>query len=62
MLIKIGVSNDFEAAIKIHITKGNDLNARDNTGNTLLMIAARKEQTNARRVLLENGADPLLLD
>ena len=61
-LLKIAVSNGVEAAIKLHIAKGDDLNARDNAGNTPLMIAARKKQTNACKLLLENGADPLLLD
>ena len=41
-LLKIAASNGVEAAIKIHIAKGDDLNARDDTGNTPLMIAAKK--------------------
>lgn len=61
-LLKIAVSNGVEAAIKLHIAKGDDLNARDEAGNTPLIIAAKKKQTNACRLLLENGADPLLLD
>jgi len=61
-LLKIAVSNGVEAAIKVHIAKGDDLNARDGAGNTPLMIAAKKSQTNTCRLLLENGADPLLMD
>ena len=61
-LLKIAVSNGVEAAIKIHISRGDDLNARDDAGNTPLMIASQKKQINACRILLENGADPLLLD
>ncbi len=61
-LLKIAVSNGVEAAIKVHIAKGDDLNARDDAGNTPLMIAAKKNNTNVCRLLLENGADPLLLD
>ncbi len=61
-LLKIAASNGVEAAIKLHIAKGDDLNARDDAGNTPLMIAAKKKQTNACKLLLENGADPLLLD
>lgn len=59
-LLKLAVSNGVESAIRLHIAKGDDLNARDEEGNTPLMIAARKKQTNACRLLLENGADPLL--
>jgi RNA polymerase sigma factor RpoD-like protein len=61
-LLKIAVSNGVESAIKVHIARGDDLNARDDAGNTPLMIAARKKKTSACRLLLENGADPLLLD
>ena len=61
-LLKIAVSNGVEKAIRIHIAKGDDLNARDDAGNTPLMIAAKKNQPKACRLLLENGASPLLLD
>ena len=46
-LLKLAVSNGVESAIRLHIAKGDDLNARDEEGNTPLMIAARKKQTNA---------------
>lgn len=61
-LLKIAVANGVENAIKLHIAKGDDLNARDDAGNTPLMIAAKNKQTNACKLLLENGANPLLLD
>lgn len=61
-LLKIAVSNGVENAIKVHIVKGDDLNARDEAGNTPLMIAARKNRANACKLLLENGADGLLQD
>jgi len=61
-LLKIAAANGVENAIKIHIQKGDDLNARDEMGKTPLMIAARSKQTKACKLLLENGADPLLLD
>ena len=56
-LLKIAVSNGVESAIKVHIARGDDLNARDAAGNTPLMIAARKKKTNTCKLLLENGAD-----
>jgi ankyrin repeat protein len=58
-LLKIAVANGVENAIKVHIAKGDDLNARDDAGNTPLLNAAPKKQTNACRLLLENGAAPL---
>lgn len=61
-LLKMAVSNGVEPAIKIHIARGDDLNARDDAGNTPLMIAARRNRTKVCRLLLENGADPLLMD
>lgn len=61
-MLKIAVANGVENAIRVHIAKGDDLNARDEAGNTPLMIAARKNRANACRLLLENGADALLQD
>jgi RNA polymerase primary sigma factor len=57
-LLKIAVSNGVESAIRVHIAKGDDLNARDSGGNSPLMIAARNNHANACRLLLESGADP----
>jgi RNA polymerase primary sigma factor len=59
-LLKIAVANGVENAVKVHIAKGDDLNARDDSGDTPLIIAARNKRTNVCRILLENGADPLL--
>lgn len=61
-LLKIAVANGVENAIKVHITKGDDLNARDEAGNTPLMIAARKNRASTCKLLLENGADALQQD
>ena len=61
-LLKIAAANGVDAAVKIHIAKGDDLNARDEAGNTPLMIAARKNKASTCRLLLENGADPSLKD
>ena len=57
-LLKIAVSNGVESAIRVHVAKGDDLNARDSGGNTPLMIAAKNNRTNACRLLLESGANP----
>jgi RNA polymerase primary sigma factor len=57
-LLKIAVSNGVESAIRVHIAKGDDLNARDTGGNSPLMIAAKNNRANACRLLLESSADP----
>ena len=57
-LLKIAVSNGVESAIRVHVAKGDDLNARDSGGNSPLMIAARNNHANACRLLLESGANP----
>jgi RNA polymerase primary sigma factor len=61
-LLKIAAANGVENAIKIHITKGDDLNARDESGHTPLMIAAKKNHAHVCKLLLESGADAFLLD
>ncbi len=61
-LLKIAVANGVEAALKVHIAKGDDLNATDTSGNTPLMIAAGKNHVKVCRLLLENGVDPLLFN
>ena len=61
-LLKIAASNGIEGALRIHIAKGDDLNARDEAGNTPLMLAAKKNRAKACKLLLENGASPSSLD
>ena len=51
-----------ETAIRTHIARGDDLNARDNNGLTPLMLAAQKNKAGACRLLLEAGADPTLVN
>lgn len=59
---KLAVSLGVLASIRLHISRNDALNARDNTGQTLLMIAAKKNRAEACRLLLDAGADRSLVD
>ena len=51
-----------ESAVKIHIDRGDDLNARDVQGQTPLMLSASRNKAAICALLLEAGADAHLLD
>jgi RNA polymerase primary sigma factor len=51
-----------EVAVRLHIERGDDLNARDDRQLTPLMIAASRNRPAICRLLLEAGADVRLLD
>jgi RNA polymerase primary sigma factor len=51
-----------ESAVQIHIDRGDDLNARDDKGQTPLMLAAGRNKTAVCKLLLAAGADTGLLD
>lgn len=51
-----------ESAVRIHIERGDDLNARDAGGQTPLMLAAARNKPRIFKLLLDAGADPLLSD
>ena len=51
-----------ESAVRIHIERGDDLNARDFSGQTPLMLAAARNKPHICKMLLDAGADPLLGD
>jgi ankyrin repeat protein len=43
--------------VQVLLAKGADVNARDNTGGTPLILAAFEGRTNAVQILLAHGAD-----
>ena len=61
-LLKMAVVGGVEAAVRLHIERGDDVNARDDRGLTPLMLAASKNRAHICRVLIEAGADPLAMD
>lgn len=51
-----------ESAVQVHINRGDDLDARDDRGQTPLMISAARDKAAICRLLLAAGADANLLD
>jgi RNA polymerase primary sigma factor len=51
-----------ETAVKLHIERGDDLDARDEAGLTPLMIAATRDKSCVCRLLIEAGADLTAID
>ena len=59
---KIAVMAGVESAVQLHIDRGDDINARDSNGLTLLMLSAAKNKAAMCRLLLNAGADGALFD
>jgi RNA polymerase primary sigma factor len=59
---RIAVLTGVESAVRIHIDRGDDLNARDEKGQTPLMLSAARNKASICKLLLDAGADPNLLD
>jgi RNA polymerase primary sigma factor len=61
-LLKVAVLAGAEPAVRAHIERGDDLDARDATGLTALMIAASKNKASICSLLIASGADHALID
>ena len=61
-LFKMAVWAGAETAVRLHIARGDDPNARDETGLTALMIAAARNKSAICRMLADAGADLTALD
>ena len=61
-LLKMAVVAGVETAVRLHIRRGDDLNARDDRGRTPLMIAAARNKAGICRLLLDAGVDARLED
>lgn len=61
-MLRMSALAGVETAVKLHIRRGDDLNARDGSGLTPLMLAASKNRASVCSLLVEAGADPSLCD
>lgn len=61
-LFKIAVSSGIEAAVRLHIGRGDDLEGRDERGMTPLQIAASRDRAAVCQLLLDAGADATATD
>jgi RNA polymerase primary sigma factor len=60
--LRMAVMTGVESAVQIHIARGDDLNARDSSGMTPLMLSAARNRLAICKLLLSAGADHRLLD
>lgn len=61
-LLKLAAISGVETAVKLHIRRGDDLDARDGSGATPMMLAAAKRRLGVVRLLLDAGATLALVD
>lgn len=61
-LLRMAVIAGVEVAVKLHVARGDDLDARDNRGATPLMLASARRKKGIVQILLVAGANPKLLD
>jgi RNA polymerase primary sigma factor len=61
-LLKMAVLAGVETAVRLHIQRGDDLDARDDKGFTPLMLAATKGRAGVCKLLVEAGAGLGLTD
>ena len=60
--LRMAVIAGVESAVQIHIDRGDDLNARDEKGQTPLMLSAARNKATICKLLLYSGANADLLD
>nr|WP_199066538.1 ankyrin repeat domain-containing protein [Chromobacterium sp. ASV5] len=61
-LLRLAAISGVETAIKVHIRRGDDLNARDGAGATPLILAAGRRRVGVVKLLLDAEANPALAD
>jgi RNA polymerase primary sigma factor len=60
--LRMAVIAGVESAVRVHIDRGDDLNARDSNGMTPLMLSAARNKPDICKLLLDAGVDHSLLD
>lgn len=61
-LFRMAIIAGVETAVRLHVRRGDDLDARDGNGMTPLMLAASRNKGAICTLLLSSGADPALVD
>ena len=61
-LLKMAVLGGIQAAVRLHIRRGEDINATDDRGRSPLLLAASKGHIETCKILLDAGADPFAID
>ncbi|WP_164484563.1 sigma-70 family RNA polymerase sigma factor [Pseudomonas sp. R3-52-08] len=61
-LLRMATIAGVEVAVKLHIARGDDLDARDGRGATPLMLASSRKKAGIVQLLLAAGANPDVLD
>ena len=56
---KIAVMAGVESAVQLHIDRGDDINARDSNGVTLLMLSAAKNKAAICHIVIHKSAKPI---
>jgi RNA polymerase primary sigma factor len=62
LLLKMAVLGGIQEAVRLHIRRGEDINATDDRGRSPLLLAASKGHIETCRILLDAGADPFAMD
>ena len=60
--LRMAILQGVEESVRLHLDRGDDMNARDEQGMTPLMLSASRNNANVCRLLLEAGAERGLLD
>ena len=61
-LFKAAVLAGVQIAVKLHIRRGDNVNAIDDKGQSPLILAVKKGHIDVCRILLEAGADPFVVN
>jgi RNA polymerase primary sigma factor len=62
MLLKMAAISGVSAAVRVRLSRGDDVNATDDKGRSALHLAASRGHLETCRVLLLAGADPMACD
>lgn len=61
-LFKLALASGRVEIVKLHLARGADVNARDSSGASALLLAASRGRKDVCEILLKHGADPTAMD